>query len=315
MKNIIYSIYIENQEPNLSEKHQFTKTQLEKHYDRLVDAKHCNAEYRIYGNNTYHQKIYSIYPKDKLTFFNNSEIAEYKIYDNNTSFWKIFEKNKYKGCKFDIINLYKIYLWEELGKEYDNVLYLDLDVIPNTTENFFETFDMNKICVYSPNAIKENVWTKTMLKNYKKNIHSFDYLMTKTDKYNEYVKAMCKRAMLATDNKFDTDYLIANTAILGGNSNAIKKLRYTERLNEMVDVLNKAKEEKFFGEEISKLFFANNEIFVHYLLDKDNIDWYNLPKEWHTYLMKKDKITTDIKSAKMIHLINKRFEELWTILK
>ena len=286
MKKIIYSIYIENKEPNLSEKHQFTKTQLEKHYDRLVDvkkeyAKHCNAEYRIYGNDTYYQKF----------------------------------KKKFDGFEFDIINLYKIYLWEELGKEYDNVLYLDLDVIPNTTENFFETFDMNKICVYSPNAIKENVWTKTMLKNYKKNIHSFDYLMTKTDKYNEYVKAMCKRAMLATDNKFDTDYLIANTAILGGNSNAIKKLRYTERLNEMVDVLNKAKEEKFFGEEISKLFFANNEIFVHYLLDKDNIDWYNLPKKWHTYLMKKDKITTDIKSAKMIHLINKRFEELWTILK
>ena len=286
MKKIIYSIYIENKEPNLSEKQQFTKTQLEKHYDRLVDvkkeyAKHCNAEYRIYGNDTYYQKF----------------------------------KKKFDGFEFDIINLYKIYLWEELGKEYDNVLYLDLDVIPNTTENFFETFDMNKICVYSPNAIKENVWTKTMLKNYKKNIHSFDYLMTKTDKYNEYVKAMCKRAMLAIDNKFDTDYLIANTAILGGNSNAIKKLRYTERLNEMVDVLNKAKEEKFFGEEISKLFFANNEIFVHYLLDKDNIDWYNLPKEWHTYLMKKDEITTDIKSAKMIHLINKRFEELWTILK
>ena len=285
MKNIIYSIYIENKEPNLSEKHQFTKTQLEKHYDRLVDvkkeyAKHCNAEYRIYGNDTYYQKF----------------------------------KKKFDGFEFDIINLYKIYLWEELGKEYDNVLYLDLDVIPNTTDNFFETFDMNKICVYSPNAIKENVWTKTMLKNYKKNIHSFDYLMTKTDKYNEYVKAMCKRAMLATDNKFDTDYLIANTAILGGNSNAIKKLRYTERLNEMVDVLNKAKEEKFFGEEISKLFFANNEIFVHYLLDKDNIDWYNLPKEWHTYLMKKDKITSDLKSVKMIHLINKRFEELWSIL-
>ena len=76
-----------------------------------------------------------------------------------------------------------------------------------------------------------------------------------------------------------------------------------------------AKEEKFFGEEISKFFFENNEIFVHYLFDKDNIDWFNLPKEWHTYLMKKDKITNDIKSAKMIHLINKKFEELWTILK
>lgn len=285
MKNIIYSIYIENKEPNLSEKHQFTKTQLEKHYEKLVDvkkeyAKHCNAEYRVYNNDTYYQKF----------------------------------KKKFDGFEFDIINLYKIYLWEELGKEYDNVLYLDLDVIPNTTENFFETFDMNKICVYSPNATKENVWTKTMLKNYKKNIHSFEYLITKTDKYNEYVKAMCKRAMLATDNKFDTDYLIANTAILGGNSSAISKLRYTERLDEMSYTLKKAKEEQFFGETISKLFFANNEIFVHYLLDKDNIDWYNLPKEWHTYLMKNDKITSDLKSVKMIHLINKRFEELWNVI-
>ena len=285
MTNIIYSIYIENKEPNLSEKHQFTKTQLKKHYEKLVDvkkeyAKHCNAEYRVYENDTFYQKF----------------------------------KKKFEGFEFDIINLYKIYLWEELGKDYDNVLYLDLDVIPNTTENFFETFDMNKICVYSPNAIKENVWTKTMLKNYKKNIHSFEYLITKTDKYNEYVKAMCKRAMLATDNKFDTDYLIANTAILGGNSNAIKKLRYTERLDEMSYTLKKAKEEQFFGETISKLFFANNEIFVHYLLDKDNIDWYNLPKEWHTYLMKNDKITSDLKSVKMIHLINKRFEELWNVI-
>ncbi len=285
MTNIIYSIYIENKEPNLSEKHQFTKTQLKKHYEKLVDvkkeyAKHCNAEYRVYENDTFYQKF----------------------------------KKKFEGFEFDIINLYKIYLWEELGKDYDNVLYLDLDVIPNTTENFFETFDMNKICVYSPNATKENVWTKTMLKNYKKNIHSFEYLITKTDKYNEYVKAMCKRAMLAIDNIFSSDYLIANTAILGGNSNAIKKLRYTERLNEMIDVLKKAKEEQFFGETISKLFFANNEIFVHYLLDKDNIDWYNLPKEWHTYLMKNDKITSDLKSVKMIHLINKRFEELWNVI-
>ena len=82
----------------------------------------------------------------------------------------------------------------------------------------------------------------------------------------------------------------------------------------MISILKKVKEDKLFGDEITKLFFANNEIFVHYLLDKNNIDWYNLPKEWHTYLMNKQKITNEIKSAKMIHLINKRFEELWSIL-
>jgi len=46
MKNIIYSIYIENNDNNLIDRHQFTKLQLKKHYQRLIDvkkdyAKHC----------------------------------------------------------------------------------------------------------------------------------------------------------------------------------------------------------------------------------------------------------------------------------
>ena len=101
MKTIIYSIYIENNEPNLSEKHQFTKKQLEKHWQKLIDvkkeyAKHCNADFRIYGNDWG---------------------------------WQAFKK-KFNGYEFDVINLYKIHLWEELGKTYDNVLYLDFDVVP-----------------------------------------------------------------------------------------------------------------------------------------------------------------------------------------
>ena len=286
MKNIIYSIYIDNQETNLNDKHLHTKNQLKKHYDRLVEvkkqyAKNCNAEFRIYGNDTFYQKF----------------------------------KNKFQGFEFDLINLYKIHVWEQLGKDYENVLYLDLDVIPNTTENFFKTFDMNKICVYAPNATKENVWTNSMLKNYKKNIHDYEYLMSKTDKYNEYVKAMCKRAMLAIDNILETDHYIANTAILGASKNAIEKLKYTKRLNELNNTLELAKNEKFFGNNITSNFFANNEIFFHYLLDKYNISWYNIPREWHTYYMKKDIIDDGVKNVKMIHLINKRFEELWEILK
>ena len=284
MKNIIYSIYIENNESNLNEKHLYTKQQLKKHLDRLIDvkkeyAKNCNASFVLFENDTNYDRF----------------------------------RKKYDGLEFDIINLYKIYLWEKLGKEYDNVLYLDLDVIPNTSDNFFETFDMNKICVYAPNATMDT-WSQKDQKNYKKGKVSFETIISHKDKYSEYVKAMCKKAMLAIDNKLDTNYLIANTAILGGNSNAISKLKYTDRLKDMISILKKVKEDKLFGDEITKLFFANNEIFVHYLLDKDNIDWYNLPKEWHTYLMNKQKITNEIKSAKMIHLINKRFEELWTNL-
>ena len=284
MTNIIFSIYIENNEDNLSDKHLFTRNQLKKHYDRLVEVKKnyankCGAKFVVYENDTYYQKF----------------------------------RKKYDGLEFDVINLYKIHLLERLSKEYDNVLHLDLDVIPNTSENFFEVFDMNKLCVYAPNADMDS-WSQKDKKNYKKGKVTYETVVSHKDKYSEYVKAMCKKAMLATDNKLDTNYLIANTAVLGANSNAISKLKFTDRLKDMIHTLNIAKEEKLFGEAVSKLFFANNEIFFHYLLDKDNIDWFNLPKEWHTYLMKKDKITSDVKSVKMIHLINKRFEELWTNL-
>ena len=115
-----------------------------------------------------------------------------------------------------------------------------------------------------------------------------------------YVKAMCKKAMLAINNDFNADNYIANTAILGGNSSIIKELKFTERLDDMLLLLEKAKEEKLFGENISKLFFANNEVFFQYLLDKYNIIWYNLPYEWHTYLLPAG---------------GKIFEELWEVLK
>ncbi len=285
MTNVIYSIYIKNKDKNLNEKHTHTKNQLEKHYNRLVSvkkeyAKHCDADF--------------------IMFFDDSS------YQN-------FRKEQ-KGYEFDIINLYKIKIWEDLAKKYDNVLYLDLDVIPNTTESFFKTFDMNKICVHAVNATIENVWSEKDIKNYKNEKIDFETAISHKDRYSMYVKSMCKRAMLAIDNNFDTDYLLANTAILGANSTTIKKLKFTEKINDLKKILNQAKKEEFFGEEISKLYFYNNEIFFHYLLDKYNIEWYNLPTEWHTMLFKKDQITSDLKSAKMIHLINKRFEKLWNVI-
>jgi hypothetical protein len=292
MKNIIYSIYIENDDTNLMDRHQVTKVQLKKHFQKLLDvkkeyAKHCNAEYRLYENDAYWQKF----------------------------------KKKYNVYQFDTINLYKIHLWEELGKEYDNVLYFDFDVVPNTTESFFEKFDLNKICVHAINSTQENTWSQSDIKKFKKNDVDFETIMSYKDRYNMYVKAMCKKAMLAIDNNFDTNYLIPNTAILGGNSTIIKELKFTERLNDMIAILNQAKEEKLFGENISKLFFANNEVFFQYLLEKYKIEFYNLPYEWHTYLMEaggkfaNDEISKEtISKAKLIHLINKRFEELWEVI-
>ena len=38
---------------------------------------------------------------------------------------------------YNVINFYKIHLLYELSKEYDEVLYLDFDVVPMKYDNFF----------------------------------------------------------------------------------------------------------------------------------------------------------------------------------
>ena len=286
MKNIVYSIYIINDDETISEKHKRTKHHLKENLLKLTEVKKqyaekCGAEF--------------------VLFYADKD-------------WEKFE-DKYREYKFDTINLYKIHLFEKLSKEYDNVLYLDLDVIPNTDVSFFDKFDMNKINVYAPEATIENTWKEKEIINYNTNRATFDEIISVKDKYDMYVKAVCKRAMLATNDIYNTNYFIANTAILGANKKAIKNLKFTDNLDYMIEVLNKAKNEEFYGETISKLFFPNNEVFFHYLLEKNNIDWYNLPREWHTYYLKNDVVGPEVNDAKMIHLINKKFNDLWMNLK
>ena len=42
---------------------------------------------------------------------------------------------------YDNLNIYKIKQWEKFCDDYDRVLYLDLDIIPNTNINIFSKFD------------------------------------------------------------------------------------------------------------------------------------------------------------------------------
>ena len=45
-----------------------------------------------------------------------------------------------KPTDYDTLNMYKIQKWEEFLDQYDRVLYLDLDIIPNTKINIFDKF-------------------------------------------------------------------------------------------------------------------------------------------------------------------------------
>ena len=66
------------------------------------------------------------------------------IFFDKIGYVQSFQKKFSINTIYDAINLYKIYMFEELGKKYDNVLYLDFDVIPKTDKNFFDEVDLSK---------------------------------------------------------------------------------------------------------------------------------------------------------------------------
>ena len=285
----------------MNEKHTGRFNKLELHYNRLVKtkkdyAKKIGADFRLYTNDDMYINF-----GDKQSFHIDNSWSEFK--------------EKYEDYEFDVLNLFKIHLLEKVAKEYDNVLYLDMDVVPNTKKNFFEEFDMNKICVRSINATTDVLPLKFQ-KHIKSGKKSYIKIIRLLDRYNEHVKALCKKAMLINQNIPCKDYELANTGIVGGGKDIINQLKFTDSLDHMLEVLEETKKELFYDKDITDYFFPNNEVFFHYLLDKNKLNWYNLPENWHKihYGLEDLEITDEYKECKMIHLISKKFDKLWKIL-
>jgi len=285
MTNVIYSFYTE------------INDKLRNHYnfygDKISKAEKTKSQFIKYKNRLINSK----------TDYARICDADFILFDD------IPEDN------FDSINFYKHKLMEDLLKEYDNVLYLDFDVIPNTNESFFKVHNMNKINVHAINSTKKNTWSNEAL-NCKE---SFEYIAEKyLDKYHMYSKAMCKLAMLAIDDIYSQDYHVVNTGIVGGSSESLSQIKMSKRIDELNELLNIVKKEEYFGTNITKHFFENNEVFFSYILDKYNLDWYNLPFEWHHYhfhMPNEHKIfyRNKLLKSKMIHMIDKDFGLIYDV--
>jgi len=75
-------------------------------------------------------------------------IESHKAYANSINVdYELFNKIPTPDFMFptyDQINFGKYYYAEKLCQKYDEILYIDFDVIPNTTENFFEVFNVSE---------------------------------------------------------------------------------------------------------------------------------------------------------------------------
>jgi len=230
--------------------------------------------------------------KDKLV----ERQRQYAQYCGADYFIFVPRSTDYVDVQFD-----KILKFEELTKEYDQVVYFDLDVIPITKTNIFEQFDFDYPCVYDIDVNKhaqDEEWKTWLRWQYKeKNI---------IDPMSLYSKAAAKKAMLLIEDIVSNDR-ICNTAVICGNQNAANLLKFSERISDIDKTLLEAKNDGLYPREYSEGWVRNNEVYFSFILERYNIKYTNIGIQWNYIL---DEFMSEFTyGVHLIHQVNKDFEK------
>jgi len=282
---LIYSLYIDipaedlDYQPPYSgddmPKTQRTKLQFIEHYDRLKES---------------HQQ----YAYDISTEY---ELFEYD--DSYKEFHQMFKKKYPMITEYCIVNFYKIHLLYELSKHYDEILYLDFDVVPVTDEDFFDVWNLDKGV-----AILNNNDDYTL-----KMQQSPIFNKQNASNRSPLAKYWNAKAMLFEEGH-RTNIDVFNTGIIGINKDHIDKLDYFGNFDKTIELMTTVKNDtSFYPQDTLDMFGYDNETIWSYKtkVNKVNVQWLN--DEWHFFF---DPITTWIpKKSKFIHCINKRFDDVW----
>ena len=199
-------------------------------------------------------------------------------------------------AEFTKVNLYKHHLMACLAEEYDEVMYVDMDVLFNTDENIFESLDLSKgihVKDQDEDIVSKNIGDLFLKSN---------GLRSPTLKYH-----------IAKDMLGGRDNHVLNTGVIIGKSEHIKLIKFSDRLTEMVNLVKSIKQNNIKRKDTSFIrrhYYPNNEALFSYILEEYNIPYVLLDEEWHT--MYYDKPVDYIGCrGKIIHFINKKFNRFF----
>ena len=229
-----------------------------------------------------------------------------------------------KPTDYDTLNMYKIQKWEEFLDQYDRVLYLDLDIIPNTKINIFDKFDFDKIVTLmlpvndyaetfgfiAPGEQITDFYERTKTKEYEEQ-------KKKLDRYHWLFKGKFKRDLFKADGSIPGVVVtdkgikgckdeIPNTGTFGGSKVARNRLKFFDRLPQAKKLIDSIK-------HIDNRYFYNNEVIIAYMIDRYKVPVENLPPHWHEMVLSNTPIIR-AKFAYIIHVINKDFQKVYDIL-
>tara|TARA_B100000131_G_scaffold323082_2_gene379699 strand:+ start:3050 stop:4636 length:1587 start_codon:yes stop_codon:yes gene_type:complete len=185
------------------------------------------------------------------------------------------------------INLYKHRLMRELANQYDEILYVDFDVLFNTNENFFEAWDLSKGIVIKD----QNKEIET------RNMDDESILWEEIKK-----RSLTLKYFIAYDLLGKQTNNVINTGVIGASSKHIKELDFTNRLP---SIKRKIKKLIDSNHHIRKHYYENNEAIFSYILEKYNIPYQLMDDDWHDI---RNYTAVKRSRGKIIHVINKIFE-------
>jgi|TARA_B000000557_G_C20749409_1_gene432244 hypothetical protein len=279
--NVIYSIYIDIDEKNLdnpgwwengvqikTNKSLETKLAFLRNYEKLNQVK------KDYAENI---------GADYILFENDNQYKDY---------FKSFKKNYPQISEYDVVNFYKQWLMLKMAEKYDNVCYLDFDVIPNTKEDIFKAhkIDTHFACAEN-NSLA--VWGKIIDSN----------------RYNTCIRNPASKywnchAMLFQEG-YEPETDVFNTAIMVSSSKIINQLNYFGNFDETLKLMSFVKNDKnsIYPHNIKRVFGYDNETVFAYKRVVNEIEIDYITDDWHW------RVDTDIwkEDAKMFHVMNKKF--------
>jgi hypothetical protein len=282
---IIYSLYIDIPAEDLDyqppyygddmSKTQRTKLQFIDHYQKLKQS--------------HQQYAYSISTEYELFEYDQS----YKQY------YKTFKQNYPMVNDYCIVNFYKIHLLYELSKHYDEILYIDFDVVPVTNEDFFHVWNLNNGVAILNNNDDFTIRLQNSPMFNRKNI-------TNRTPLAKYWNA---KAMLFEEG-YSTNINVYNTGIIGINKQHLEKLDYFGNFDNTINLMTTVKNDtSFYPEDTLSTFGYDNETVWSYksVVNKVASQW--LDNQWHFYYGPME--TWIPRKSKFVHCINKKFDNVW----
>ena len=211
-----------------------------------------------------------------------------------------FNLTTFTTKNYDDLNREKIKMWEKYLDDYDEVMYLDFDIIPNTNKNIFEKFNFNSLVTYmTPTPIPRFVQSRFDLEDKESFIKTLD-------KYHWVIKTKQYKDMMYSQLCQPKNEWMMNTGTFGGNKKVRDELRFSDRLNEVKKVVDEVK-------QIDDRYFYNNETMLTYMIEKYNVPLENLPTHWHQLILSDTNLKI-CKTSSLIHVINKDFENVFNFL-